>query len=184
MGLTLEAQDKREEAVEYYERALAINPSLTAVRNWYASELSGLRRYNEAFQELEKAYELDPVSVLALHNYVNEMVIRREFDAARPLNDRLALVDPARAANFDAIMLAEQHRGADAAIALFRGIDAVPDNLRVRSRASWVLLNYGLEDDAVQVWPYPNLLSIVGARHIYVNGRPRVRAVMVERTTS
>lgn len=163
MGLTLEAQDKREEAVEYYERALAINPSLTAVRNWYASELSGLRRYNEAFQELEKAYELDPVSVLALHNYVNEMVIRREFDAARPLNDRLALVDPARAANFDAIMLAEQHRGADAAIALFRGIDAVPDNLRVRSRASWVLLNYGLEDDAVQVWPYPNLLSIVGA---------------------
>ena len=163
MGLTLEAQDRVEEAIEYYERALAINPSLTDVRNWYASELSNLGRYNDAYREMEKAYELDPVSVLTLNNYVNEMVIRREFDAAKPLNDRLALVDPARAASFDAIMLAEQHRGSDAAIALFRGIDSVPDNLRVRSRASWVLLNYGLEDDAIQVWPYPNLLPIIGA---------------------
>jgi TolB-like protein/Flp pilus assembly protein TadD len=167
MGLTLEAQDKVEEAIEYYERALAINPSLTDVRNWYASELSNLGRYNDAYRELEKAYELDPVSVLTLNNYVNEMVIRREFDAARPLNDRLALVDPARAAAFDAIMLGEQHRGADAAIALFRGIDSVPDNLRVRARASWVMLNYGLEDDAIQIWPYPNLLPIISATDDY-----------------
>ena len=176
MGLTLESQDKYDEAVEYYERALAINPSLADVRNWYASELSGLGRHNEAYRELEKAYELDPVSVLTLNNYVNEMVIRREFDAARPLNDRLALVDPARAAVFNGIMLAEQHRGADGAIALFRGIDAVTDNLRARSRASWVLLNYGLEDDAILVWPYPNLLPIVGATEDHEHGLELARA--------
>ena len=167
MGLIFEAQHRYDESVEYYERALAINPSLTDVRNWYASDLSRLGRENDAYRELEKAYELDPVSVLTLNNYVNEMVIRREYDKARPVNERLALIDPARAATLSAIILAEQHRLADAAVTLFRGIDAVPENLRVRARASWTLLNFGMEDDAIQVWPYPNLLPVIGATDDY-----------------
>ena len=163
MGLTVEAQEKLGEAVEYYERALAINPSQTDVRNWYATALGELGRENDAYREMERAYQLDPVSVLTLNNYVNEMVIRREFDSAYPVVERLEQIDPGRAASFRAIILAEQHRLGDAAIELFRGIDAAPENLRVRGRASWILLNFGLDNDAIQIWPYPNLLPIVSA---------------------
>mgnify|MGYP001814928348 CR=1 FL=1 len=162
MGLTVEAQDKLEEAIGYFERALEINPSQTDIRNWYSSTLSDLRRENDAYREMEIAYELDPVSVLTLNNYVNELMIRREFDRARPVIARLEQIDPARAAMFNSMAYVEQHRLGDGAIELFRGTDAEPGNLRVRGRAAFQLLNLGLEEDALQVWPYPNILPIVG----------------------
>lgn len=161
MGLILDAQFKAEEALSYYEQALAINPSQTDVRNWYSMSLSNAGRETEAFAELEKAYELDPLSVITLNNFTNDLLLRRRFDQMGPVLERLTQVDPSRGANFRSFMLDEQHRKADAAIEVFRGVDQVPGNLRTRGRAAFVLLHMGMPDEALEVWPYPDMLAIV-----------------------
>ena len=161
MGLALDAVEKYEEAIGYYERALAINPSQTDIRNWYSDALDTVGRETDAMLEMEKAYELDPLSVLTLNNYTSELVSRRDFDQAAPVLERLSQVDPARGASFRSFILSEQHREAEGAVEMFRGADIDPGSLRVRSQAAYTLLGLALADDALQVWPYPDLLQIV-----------------------
>jgi TolB-like protein/Flp pilus assembly protein TadD len=163
MGLIQGKLGNVEEAIDYFERALAINPSQTDIRNWYSSALTSVGRHVDSFAEMQKAYEFDPLSILTLNNYVNDLTLRREYDAAEPLIDRLNQLDPARAAMFRSGILSEQHREADAAVEMLRGADQAPGNLRVRASAAFNLLEFGLIDDALQVWPYPNVLPIINA---------------------
>jgi tetratricopeptide (TPR) repeat protein len=163
MGLTLDARQRYEEAVPYYEEALRLNPSQIDVRNWFAQTLDDLGREQEALAQMETAYELDPLSVLTLHNYTNELVMRRQYDQARPVIERLTQLDPSRAAIFKFWTLSSQGEQANAVIELFLGADSNPGDLLTRSNAAFSLLNFGLDDDALQVWPYPNILPIVSS---------------------
>ncbi len=161
MGLIQGKLGNVEESLDYFERALTINPSQTDIRNWYSSGLGNVGRHDDAFAEMQKAFELDPLSILTLNNYVGNLSSRREYDAAEPVIDRLHQLDPARAAMFRSGILSEQHREADAAIEMLRGADRAPGNLRVRASAAFSLLQFGLVDDALQVWPYPNALPVI-----------------------
>jgi len=156
MGLLLDARGRVEEAIPYFERALSVNPSLTSVRNWYSNALISVGRNQEAFRERQKAYELDPLSILTVTNYANNLLDRRRFDDLRPIVDRLAQLDPARASMLRGGILVAQRKAAESAIHVFRGIDLDTNNLRHRSQAAFVLLALGLDDDALLVWPYPD----------------------------
>ena len=161
MGLIQGKLGNVEESLDYFERALTINPSQTDIRNWYSSGLGDVGRHDDAFAEMQQAFELDPLSLLTMSNYANELTARRDYDAAEPVIDRLYQLDPARAALFRAGMLSEQHREAEAAVEMFRGADQAPGNLRARASAAFNLLQFGLVDDALLVWPYPNALPII-----------------------
>ncbi len=162
MGLTLDARQRHEESIPYYEKALKLNPSLTDVRNWYSSALDMLGRRNDALAEIESAYRLDPLSVLTLNNYTNELLQRRQFDAIGPVIDRLTQIDMARGASWRGYVLDGQHRAAESAVAIFRGMDADPEYLRIRADAAFTLLAFDFTtSDALQIWPYPNTLPIV-----------------------
>ena len=167
MGLTLDARQRHEEALPYFEEAIRLNPAYIEVRSWYSSVLDTLGRESEALAEMERAYEIDPLSVLTLHNYTNELVMRRQYDRVRPVLDRLGQLDSSRAAMFQAFMLSSEGKQAQAAEALFRGADTNPGDLRTRTNAAFALLNFELDDDALQVWPYPNVLPIVAASSDY-----------------
>ena len=162
MGLTLDARQRYEESIPYYEKALELNPSLTDVRNWYSSALDVLGRENDALAEIESAYRLDPLSVLTLNNYTNELLQRRQFDAIGPVIDRLTQIDMARGASWRGYVLDAQQRAAESAVAIFRGMDADPEYLRIRADAAFTLLAFDFTtSDALQIWPYPNTLPIV-----------------------
>lgn len=162
MGLILDARERFEESIPYYEKALELNPSLTSVRNWYSSALDELGREEDALAEMENAYRLDPLSVLTLNNYANELISRRQFDAVDPVIERLTQVDPGRGASFQGYMLDGQQRAAEGAIVTFRGLDADPGYLRIRADAAFTILSFRLPvDDALQIWPYPNIHPII-----------------------
>ncbi len=161
MGLTLDARQRYEEALPYFAEALRLNPSYIEVRNWYSQTLDALGREAEALEQMEMAYEFDPLSVLTLHNYTNELVMRRRHDQVRPVLDRLEQLDSSRGAMFRSFILSAEGKQGEAVEVLFRGADSNPGDLQTRSNAAFALLNFGLEEDALQVWPYPNLLPIV-----------------------
>jgi TolB-like protein len=161
MGLLFDARERYEEAIPYYEKALELNPSLTDVRNWYSSNLGDLGRTNDAFIQITKAYELDPLSVLTLNNYTNNLLLRRRFDEADPVLDRLTQIDPARGASFRGFVLGSQGRFSEAADLEFGAADRSPDNLRIQAQAAFRLLGFGMLDDALQIWPYPDPLPLI-----------------------
>lgn len=163
MGLIQGKLGNVEEGIDYFERAIAINPSQTDIRNWYSSSLTDVGRHGDSFVEMQKAYELDPLSILTLNNYVNDLTLRREYDTAESVIDRLHQLEPGRAAMFRSGILSEKHREADAAIEMLRGADQAPGNLRARASAAFNLLEFGLVEDALQVWPYPNVLPVISA---------------------
>lgn len=156
MGLVLQARERYEESIPYFEKALQLNPSLTDVRNWYSNTLRALGRGADAFREQQIAYELDPLSILTLDNYASALVSRRQFDDLRPVLERLAQLDPARASRIRAEMLMSQRRAADAVAEVFRAVDMDKDNLRHRSFAAFLLMQFGLDDDALLLWPFPD----------------------------
>jgi len=47
-----------------FKRAIQINPNYASVRQWYAMYLSSTGRHQEAFNQMKKAQELDPLSFI------------------------------------------------------------------------------------------------------------------------
>jgi tetratricopeptide (TPR) repeat protein len=52
-----------DQAEQYFERAIRLNPSYPISHQWYAVMLTACGRYHDALAELSKARELDPLSV-------------------------------------------------------------------------------------------------------------------------
>jgi len=102
------------------------------------------------------------LSVLTLNNYTNDLLLRRRFDKAEPVLDRLMQIDPARGMNFKGYVLIAQRRAADGVEQELRAIDFDPANLRLRAQSSFSLWRLGFKDAAMELWPYPeNILPLV-----------------------
>lgn len=61
-------QDQIDDALSSLEKATAINPSLAKAHMWKFAVLDSLGRFTEAWDTLEIAYQLDPVSVANQYN--------------------------------------------------------------------------------------------------------------------
>jgi TolB-like protein len=156
MGLILGARYQEAEAIPYFEKALALNPSLTDVRNWYSTSLSALGKEDDSLREMEKAYEFDPLSVLTLSNYASHLTMRRRFETAAPVLDRLTQIAPPRGTRMTGWSLVSQGRAADGVEKLVRSVDLDAGQLRSRADAATGLWNLGLREAGVALWPNPD----------------------------
>ncbi len=66
-----------------YRRALDASPSYATGHQWYAETLLMMGRLAEARREVERALELDPLSVAARYVKAYVLAIERDFDGAR-----------------------------------------------------------------------------------------------------
>ncbi len=164
MGLIHSARYQEEAAISYFERSLALNPSLTDVRNWYSGSLGEIGEIEKSLQQMEKAYESDPLSILTLTNYSNALVIRRRFDKLEPVLDGLSLMDPARGASVRGDVLVSDGHAAEGIEQWLRAVDLDSSSFRARSQAAAGLWNIGLRDAGISIWPRPDdLLDLVSA---------------------
>jgi TolB-like protein/tetratricopeptide (TPR) repeat protein len=56
-------------ALQEFERSISLNPNYATAIQWYALALSALGRHDEAFQQIHRAREIDPLSVV-VNSYV------------------------------------------------------------------------------------------------------------------
>jgi len=78
-----------------YRRAIAINPGYATARQWYADYLTGLARLDDAFAEVERAVELDPLSPVVGTSHGDTFYYARRYDEAIARYRRALELDPA-----------------------------------------------------------------------------------------
>jgi tetratricopeptide (TPR) repeat protein len=65
-----------------YKRAIELNPSYATAYQWYALYLAGVGRVDEALRMMERAQELDPLSLIINLNVARVQYFARDYDQA------------------------------------------------------------------------------------------------------
>jgi serine/threonine protein kinase/Tfp pilus assembly protein PilF len=82
LAANLEGEWRWQEAEDAYKKAIAISPNYATAHQWYAEFLSPLGRHEEAIKEMKIARELDPLSLIIIHNFGLVYSMAREYEQA------------------------------------------------------------------------------------------------------
>ncbi|MEP6902380.1 MAG: tetratricopeptide repeat protein, partial [Actinomycetota bacterium] len=65
-----------------YRRALELNPNCVAAHYWYAKFFVSLKRFDQAHEQMQFAYELDPLSPMVASSVIAVYLYSRRYDKA------------------------------------------------------------------------------------------------------
>ena len=126
-------------AEKEFLRAIELNPNYPTAHHWYSRYLRGIGRLDDAFREIKRAEELDPLSLVIINNIAEIYIHRGELDAAVRECQRMIDLDPNFFAAYQSlgIVLVKQGRYADALVEAQKSV-----NLGSRSNTSLALLGH------------------------------------------
>jgi tetratricopeptide (TPR) repeat protein len=81
-------------AEESFRCAVECNPGDATARQWYAHFLAAMGRFDEAFEQIARARELDPLSLVVITEAGNVHFMARRFDVAIRLYREALDLDP------------------------------------------------------------------------------------------
>lgn len=112
-GLLLTLHDWAwEEAEAAFRRSFQLNPSYAPARHWYGIDhLAMLGRFNEAETELEKAMDLDPLSLILMEAWAYLSFLRRNYDESVDRYGQIISKDPSFHRPYGSIGRALLHAG-------------------------------------------------------------------------
>jgi serine/threonine protein kinase/tetratricopeptide (TPR) repeat protein len=71
-----------EGAEKEFKQAIDLNPGYATAHQWYSAYLGCMGRTDEAKKEIEKALELDPISLVIKQDEATPYILNREYDKA------------------------------------------------------------------------------------------------------
>src|SRR5262245_4967299 len=81
-------------AEKEFLRAIELNPNYPTAHHWYSRFLRAMGRNDEAWTEIKRAQELEPLSLIFLNNIAEMYVDRGELNEAGALSQRVIDLDP------------------------------------------------------------------------------------------
>jgi len=81
-------------AQDGYRRAIALNPNYATAHHWYSEYLTAIERFDEAFVEIRRAKEIDPLSPSINAGEVWILFYARRYDEAIERGRRIAEMNP------------------------------------------------------------------------------------------
>ncbi len=82
-------------AEKEFLRAIELNPNYPTAHHWYSRFLRGIGRLDEAFREIKRAEELDPLSLVIINNVAEIQITRGDLNSATRECQRMIDLDPA-----------------------------------------------------------------------------------------
>jgi TolB-like protein/DNA-binding winged helix-turn-helix (wHTH) protein/Tfp pilus assembly protein PilF len=82
------------EAEKEFQRAIELNPNYATAHEWYSYYLLAIGRMDEAWNEINRARQLDPLAVIISTDVGFNYVYRRDYDAAISQLRRTLAVSP------------------------------------------------------------------------------------------
>jgi TolB-like protein/DNA-binding winged helix-turn-helix (wHTH) protein/Tfp pilus assembly protein PilF len=77
-----------------FRRAIQLNPGYATAHHWYAWHLALLRRYDEAIEEMKKAQNLDPLSLIIDADLAELLVLAHSYDESIIQSRKAIEMDP------------------------------------------------------------------------------------------
>jgi Flp pilus assembly protein TadD len=93
-GDELYNQERYQEAIEWYDKALAIDPNYTRALNGKGNALLNLEKYQEAIEWYDKALAIDPNYTRAFYNKGNALNRLERYQEAIEYFDKALAIDP------------------------------------------------------------------------------------------
>jgi len=83
-----------EGAEKEFKRAIELNSNYAPAHHWYAVALGRRSRFNEAIEEIKRARELDPLSLVISRNVGMILFYARQYDQAKEALQKTIEMDP------------------------------------------------------------------------------------------
>jgi serine/threonine-protein kinase len=127
------------EAETAFKRAIELNPTYPTAHHWYSRYLRAVGRSGEAFAEIRRAKDLDPLSLVIMNNIVENFIERGDMSSALDECKRMLELDPSFVAVYQTlcIIYSKQERLSEALAAAQKGVE-----LSARSNATLALAGY------------------------------------------
>jgi TolB-like protein len=165
-GLMLRGEDEFEEALEFYERSLAINPSSGEVLNWQRMAQGATGQYEAALESAARIIEVDPMSMIGLFNAIATFVNTPYDDPVRmaALLDRLEGLDKSFGLSARSLV-ADRHGEIVQSIKYsYLGLEHDPGRSSIRPGLANRLVNLGLVEEAHRIEPSRDELDLAWNR--------------------
>ncbi len=94
-----------------YKRAIELNPNYVTAHQWYAEYLSAMGRHQQAIQEMERAQELDPLSLVVKSANGWVLLFAREYDKAIAQCQQVIEMDPSFGEVYSQLRRAYEQKG-------------------------------------------------------------------------
>jgi tetratricopeptide (TPR) repeat protein len=122
-----------------FKRAIELNPTYPTAHHWYSRYLRAVGRSGEAFAEIRRAKDLDPLSLVIMNNIVENFIERGDMSSALDECKRMLELDPSFVAVYQTlcIIYSKQERLSEALAAAQKGVE-----LSARSNATLALAGY------------------------------------------
>jgi TolB-like protein len=163
----LESDELRiDQALDYYRRSLAINPSSGEVLNWQRMAQHGKGLPREALVTTSRMVEVDPLSMITLFNASVSFVDTPYDDGVRveQLLDRLQGLEQSYGLDARAVVAERRGHIVEAVRHFYRSMELDPGRSTVRSGLSEILRNLGLVEEALLVDPRMDEIDAAWAR--------------------
>lgn len=98
-------------AQDGYRRAIALNPNYATARHWYSEYLTAMGRFDEAFVEVRRAKEIDPLSPGVNAQEVWILFYARRFDESIERGRGIAEMNPEFAEIYDPLKRCYDQKG-------------------------------------------------------------------------
>ena len=96
-GLEAIIRYEYDEAIQYFDKVLEIDPKNVDALNNKGVSLGNLHKYDEAIQYFDKVLEIDPKNVEALNNKAAALIKLAKYDDAIQYFDKVLEIDPKNA---------------------------------------------------------------------------------------
>jgi tetratricopeptide (TPR) repeat protein len=155
MGLALVALQKYEEALPWFDRALALDSKVDSKTATVWTEkgnvLMDLHRYPEAYECYQKALEIEPENLVAL---ANQGIIRQnegKYEQAVPLYERALGIDPERFEIWEnrGLSLGELGKIEEGIASYGRALELSQDSIWGWNGKGYLLAKLGKRDEAL-----------------------------------
>ncbi len=138
-------------AIEYYKKAIKLNPNYADAYSWYANIL--FEQPSKRLEFREKAVKLSPMSMLANVNYAKEMLNYGKVKVATEIAEHMVSINPNHTFSYDLASSIHLYEGnyAKSIITMQTAIEKSPGRAELKFDAASHLGALGLQQYAAEV---------------------------------
>jgi TolB-like protein/Tfp pilus assembly protein PilF len=143
----------KDKAEAEFLRAIELNPNYATTHQWYQRFLRAMNRGDEAYKEINRAVEIEPLSLIFINNIAEMQVERGETDAAVETCHRMAEMDPNFWATQQTLVFAytKQGRYQDALTAAQKGLELSGRSNAALAQLGHVYGRFSRRDEAATI---------------------------------